>query len=218
MKLQTLLGHSADSNNISSCLSELGTPDSVPNYDLKTYSDVVYYNYHSLGLSLVFSPIEGYKPKTRASASELSLSKLILTGIDIYNRLETASDRKDSAPYAPKIVNAQYSPYPAYPISLLLPSAPPDRNQQPSSSPPNVLAITPDTTGKIFVEALGEPSRKGGGTGPSSGSINIWCEWSRLGLMIEFGGNDARGPQAWERGKDARWSVISIFRPPKTQE
>jgi len=70
-------------------------------------------------------------------------------------------------------------------------------------------------TGKDFVAALGEPDRKGGGSGPSSGSIGIWVEWTRDGLMVEFGGDDSRGPQAWERGKDALWRVISVFSPKK---
>jgi len=65
--------------------------------------------------------------------------------------------------------------------------------------------------GKEFIALLGEPNRKGGGAGPSSGSIGIWVEWTRDGLMVEFGGEESRGPQAWERGKDAPWKVISIF-------
>ena len=64
-----------------------------------------------------------------------------------------------------------------------------------------------------LVSVLGEPDRKGGGAGPSTGSIGIWCEWSKDGLMIEFGGDDARGPGAWERGKDAVWKVITLFQP-----
>ena len=71
-------------------------------------------------------------------------------------------------------------------------------------------------TGKDFVKVLGEPDRKGGGAGPSSGSIGIWCEWSKDGLMVEFGGDEARGPQAWERGKDEVWKVITLF-PPTTE-
>jgi len=32
--------------------------------------------------------------------------------------------------------------------------------------------------------------------------------------MVEFGGDESRGPQAWEKGKDAVWKVISIFPSP----
>ena len=78
---------------------------------------------------------------------------------------------------------------------------------------PSELSVLADTSGKDFVQALGEPDRKGGGAGPSSGSIGIWCEWSKDGVMVEFGGDEAKGPQAWERGKDAAWKIITIFSP-----
>ncbi len=163
MEVQTLLGHCADSEDISSCLAKLSGKDSTPKHELKAYSDAVYCNYLTLGLSLLFSPIGGYKPKAGALESDMSLSKLSLTGIDIYNRIETTADPKDnkSGTPQPKIVNAQYSPYPAYPITLNLPS-PSTKNVSPS----------PEKTG-----------------------------------------NEARGLQAWERGRDARWSVITIFEP-----
>jgi len=45
------------------------------------------------------------------------------------------------------------------------------------------------------------------------GSINIWCEWTKLGLMVEFGGEKVLGPNAWEEGKDAPWKVVTIFEP-----
>ncbi|KAG0693317.1 hypothetical protein DFH29DRAFT_992388 [Suillus ampliporus] len=85
----------------------------------------------------------------------------------------------------------------------------------PEASASNVssIEISLTTTGKDFVSCLGEPDRKGGGAGPSSGSIGIWCEWSKHGIMVEFGGDEARGPQAWERGKDAMWRVITVFSP-----
>ncbi|KAH7104094.1 hypothetical protein BKA62DRAFT_693510 [Auriculariales sp. MPI-PUGE-AT-0066] len=74
------------------------------------------------------------------------------------------------------------------------------------------LALDAGTTGQQVLEQLGEPDRKGGGTGPSAGSIGIWCEWSRLGVMVEFGGDEARGPQAWDKGKLAIWSNLTLFR------
>ncbi|KAG1908249.1 uncharacterized protein F5891DRAFT_1124102 [Suillus fuscotomentosus] len=78
------------------------------------------------------------------------------------------------------------------------------------------IEISLTSNGKDFVSCLGEPDRKGGGAGPSSGSIGIWCEWLKHGIMVEFGGDEARGPQAWERGKDAIWRVITVF-PPKQE-
>jgi len=115
--------------------------------------------------------------------SQLDTSKLLLKSIDIYNGSET-----------------KYATYPGYPLIF-------------SPSTTKTVSITPQTSGKDFVSALGEPDRKGGGNGPMSGSIGIWCEWPKLGLMVELGGEDARGPQAWEKGKDATWKTITLFAP-----
>ncbi|KAF8445804.1 hypothetical protein L210DRAFT_3610406 [Boletus edulis BED1] len=152
--------------------------------DIKSYPDVVYFNYPTLGVSFQFSPRNGYKPVTGLRREQLKDDDLQLEAADIYNVLG---------------VNASFAPYPCLPIELHLAGATP--------------VIEKDTTGKEFVAWLGEPSRKGGGTGPSSGSIHIWCEWSQQGIMVEFGGNDARGPQAWERGGNAVWRVVTVFAP-----
>ena len=115
--------------------------------------------------------------------SQLDTSKLFLKSIDIYNESEV-----------------KYATYPSYPLVF-----------PPSST--KTVSITPQTLGKDFVGALGEPDRKGGGNGPMSGSIGIWCEWTKLGLMVELSGEDVRGPQAWEKGKDATWKTITLFAP-----
>lgn len=91
---------------------------------------------------------------------------------------------------------------------LVLPLKPAADEKSPRAA---ALELTRDATGKDIVRALGEPDRKGGGTGPSSGSINIWCEWTRDGIMIEFDGGNARGAKAWEEGKDAKWKVLTLF-------
>jgi hypothetical protein len=115
--------------------------------------------------------------------SQPDTSKLSLQSIDVYNDSEV-----------------KYATYPSYPLVF-------------APSPVKTISITPQTSGKDFVQALGEPERKGGGNGPMSGSIGIWCEWSKLGLMVELGGDDVRGPQAWEKGKDAKWKTITLFSP-----
>ncbi|KAF9510435.1 hypothetical protein BS47DRAFT_1347985, partial [Hydnum rufescens UP504] len=174
-------------------------------HEVKGYPDAVYYNYFPLGLSFLFSPTSGYKPKAGTAENDLNLEKLSLTGIDVYNVLVTDDEQKKDSR---QIINALFRVFPSFPIEISIPDGATDESvaQGTSHSSPSsrTLAITPETTGKAFVEALGEPARKGGGTGPSSGSIGIWCEWPKAGLMVEFGGNDARGPQAWERGKDAQ--------------
>lgn len=198
--LKNLLGlrPSSDilSNQIALLSSLVSTSDAaVP--EVKSYPDAVYFNYFKLGLSLLFVPVNGYKPKTGLTKTDLSEDKLVLDNIDVYNN-PVVTEKNSS--------KREFSPYPVSPLSITLPI---DEN----NSSPTIFGVLPETTGREFVERLGEPDRKGGGQGPSSGSIGIWCEWSSHGVMVEFGGNEARGPQAWELGKDAVWKVISIFAP-----
>src|SRR5216684_60549 len=81
MSIQTmrdLLGHSPTSPDLAAFLSALSSPIATP--DVKSYPDAVYFNYYSLGLSLLFLPIDGYKPRSE-------ISHLALDGIDVYNDL-----------------------------------------------------------------------------------------------------------------------------------
>jgi hypothetical protein len=195
--MRDLLGHSPTSPVLAAFLSALSSPVATP--DVKSYPDAVYFNYFSLGLSLLFLPIKGYRPRSEVSRQDLQDSNLVLDGIDVYNDLFSPDGKKGPQSVA-------YSPYPITPITLAI--TPETKGGTPR---PSVLSITRNMTGKEFVTALGEPDRKGGGSGPSTGNIGIWVEWTRDGLMVEFGGDDSRGPQAWERGKDAPWRVISIF-------
>ncbi|KIP12414.1 hypothetical protein PHLGIDRAFT_20900 [Phlebiopsis gigantea 11061_1 CR5-6] len=168
--------------------------------EVKSYPDAVYLNHFPVGLSLLFKPVNGYKPKTGLRREELDDAALVLDGIDVYNNPPPnsgAATAKHKSPYAP---------YPSAAFALQLVETP----GKPRAA---VMQVTPITTGKEFVAAMGEPDRKGGGAGPSSGSIGIWCEWSKDGVMVEFGGDESRGPQAWEKGKDAIWKIISIFPP-----
>jgi hypothetical protein len=196
-ELRQLFGLSPSSKELTTYLLVVcSSQSSAPK--IKSYPDAVYFNYYSFGLSLLFAPINGYKPQSNASRQDLQDAHLVLDGIDIYNEVsaEKPSDGK--------------IPYPITPITI-----PVSSDTEQGTPYPNVLQVTQNMTGKDFVAALGEPDRKGGGSGPSSGSIGIWVEWTRDGLMVEFGGDDSRGPQAWERGKDALWRVISVFSPKK---
>ncbi|KAJ3520862.1 hypothetical protein NM688_g9100 [Phlebia brevispora] len=166
--------------------------------EVKSYPDAVYFNYYQFGLSLLFKPVNGYKPTTGLNNAQLQHANLVLDGIDIYNVLppkEGATSRQ---------TKPAYKSYPLKTLTLNLASIA-------GKERPGSVTVKPDTTGKDFVSCMGEPDRKGGGAGPSTGSIGIWCEWSKDGVMVEFGGEEARGPKAWETGKDAAWSVISIF-------
>lgn len=210
-ELGKLLGISPSSEDLTAHISALCTKISNPGAaipDVKSYSDAVYFNYFPLGLSLLFKPINGYRPKTGLKREELKDGDLVLDGIDIYNIPKPSSNANVTSNKSKQT----YSTYPLTPIALPLSSD----HKLPDGKPRLAqFSVKPDTTGKEFVQDMGEPDRKGGGAGPSSGSIGIWCEWSKDGVMVEFGGDESRGPQAWERGKDAIWKIISIF-PPKT--
>lgn len=190
MDISHLVGKSPSAQDLTRYLSTLST-STIPAPDVKSYSDIVYFNYPALGVSLQFTPRKGYKPATGLRREQLRDDDLQLEAIDIYNVNEPARSTESA-----------FSTYSRLPIELHL-----------AGETPAVITIAKDTTGKQLVEWLGEPSRKGGGAGPSSGSIHIWCEWAQQGIMIEFGGDDARGPQAWERGAGAVWKVVTVFEP-----
>lgn len=192
MNINDLIGKPPSAHVLAQHLSTLST-GTTPTPDIKSYSDIVYLSYLTLGVSFQFSPRNGYKPATGLRREQLKDDDLQLEAVDIYNVPSVARSKEPA-----------FSTYPRLPIELHLAGATP------------VITISKDTTGKEFVGWLGEPSRKGGGAGPSSGSIHIWCEWSHQGIMVEFGGNDARGPQAWERGGDAVWRVVTVFEPKRT--
>ena len=203
MSLRNLLGLHPSSPELAQHLSLLSIQTQTP--QIKSYPDAVYFNYFGIGLSLLFSPENGYKLTTGLKSHELDNDKLVLESIYIYN----VPPRNASHLRSTASAETAYSTYPDFPLVLVLST---DMRDKDGTRPPklNVLA---DTSGKDFVLALGEPDRKGGGAGPSSGSIGIWCEWSKDGVMVEFGGEEAKGPQAWEQGKDAVWKIITIFSP-----
>lgn len=175
---------------------------------IKVYPDCAYYNYHRIGMSLMFKPTLGYKLSANAAETSLDLDKLILDGIDIFNAIDGTNP--------PKTANKAYLPFPRLPIEVhLSPPSPPAVATSGNPEPPPILStflLETSTTGKDLVSVLGEPTRKGGGGGPSSGSIAIWCDWARHGVMVEFGGPDSIGPKAWESGKDARWAILSLYK------
>lgn len=208
--IRQLLALPPSSQLLSDYIASLSSINLPPDPEVKSYSDVVYFNYYSLGLSFLFTPTNTYKPTTGLSRNQLEDSKLILDGIDLYNipkpKPSVETDKKTSS----RSAELAFSTFPATPIPLTLNTDVANKDDKLLSRPLQ-LEVTSTTTGKDFVAAFGEPDRKGGGAGPSSGSIGIWCEWPRDGIMVEFGGDEANGPQAWERGKDAIWKVITIF-------
>jgi len=202
--VKTLFGLPPTSQSVKEYISSLYSLANSGNDDkvrVKAYPDAVFVNYYSLGCSIEYRPTNGYRPPSNVqSITDLQTDKLALDKIDIYN-----SPPDDSEPETTQKAKSKTTPvfakYPGLPLMISF------------SREPGSISVTSESTGKDFVAALGEPDRKGGGSGPSSGSINIWCEWTKEGFMVEFGGRDARSPQAWDKGKDATWKVLSLFLP-----
>ena len=202
--IRTLFGLPPTSQKVEEYISSLSLLAHAGDGDkaqLKAYPDAVFINYYALGCSFEYHPTDGYKPASNVrSVADLQVNNLALDKIDLYN-----SPYDDGEPNAAQKKKSKTAPvftkYPALPLAIT------------SSHEPKSISVTAESTGKDFVAVLGEPDRKGGGAGPSSGSINIWCEWTKEGVMVEFGGRDARGPQAWDKGKDAKWKVISFYPP-----
>ena len=205
----SLLGQHPSSQRLSDYLISISAQDTP---EVKSYPDAVYFNYYSMGLSLLFSPQNNYKPTTGLKREDLRDDNLILDSIDFYNVPKPISSLAGGIVKLPHTAELAFSTFPVSPFTLSLSAQPPPTAP---AARPSSFEIVPTTSGKDFVAVLGEPDRKGGGAGPSTGSIGIWCEWSMDGIMVEFGGVEARGPQAWERGKDAIWRVITVF-PPKS--
>ncbi|KAG5653337.1 hypothetical protein H0H81_000959 [Sphagnurus paluster] len=209
-QLKNLIGLNPSSPELSQYLYSLAKHVSYPNAvvpEVKSYRDAVYLNYYSLGLSLLFTPQGDYKPKPGLKFSALDTEQLVLDSMDIYNIPNPVSRTQGTST---RIAELAFSSFPQFPLVFDVSGEIKDKDGKLMPRPAQLKAGE-KTSGKEFVEHLGEPDRKGGGAGPSSGSIGIWCEWTKDGLMIEFGGDEAKGPQAWERGKDAVWKVITIF-------
>jgi hypothetical protein len=208
--IQTLLGANPSADAITVFLNELvqhcNTSLTAP--EVKSYSDAVYFNYYPLGISFLFIPQKGYKPTGGLKLEDLQVDSLVLDSINIYNAPKPKTTPTKTTTSS-RTAELAFSTYPMLKWKLSL-------SHEASASNESSIEISLTTNGKDFVSCLGEPDRKGGGAGPSSGSIGIWCEWSKHGIMVEFGGDEARGPQAWERGKDAIWRVITVF--PQKQE
>ncbi|KAJ1311256.1 hypothetical protein OPQ81_009754 [Rhizoctonia solani] len=104
--------------------------------------------------------------------------------------------------------SSRYHPFPGLPLPI---SKRTSTSVTGNSSVSETFLLKPTSAGAEFVQYFGEPGRKGGGTGTAG--PGIWCDWPAQGLMVEFGGDEARGPSAWETGAKAVWSVVTLFRP-----
>lgn len=210
--LSGFLGQPPFSSTSSALLSQLASSLAQPPADpiVKAYSDIVYLNYHSLGLSLSFEPSGGYKPGRGTDLEEVrnegSNGRLLCSGVDVYNHEDEEEEdkaKKDDPPRKRKGPGADYAPFPRYPI--LLPATAPSGHNG-ADPKPIPFPLEPSTIGKTLVAHYGEPSRKGGGE--SGTSMGVWTEWTPEGIMVEW---RSSGLGAWEKGGEAKWRVVSLF-------
>ncbi|KAF8609565.1 hypothetical protein BDV93DRAFT_147978 [Ceratobasidium sp. AG-I] len=188
LNLQIILGELQTSPKLDSVVQKLGAlanpPITSPTPDIKSYTDAVYHNYYALGISLMFAP--------PTKGAKVASEQFVCDSIDLMNVPEAETGNTRAAKSA-----SAYRACPGLPLPLSLPDATP-------------FTLNPTSKGAEFVQHFGEPARKGGGGGTTG--PGIWCEWPARGLMVEFGGDEARGPNAWDRGGQAVWSVLTVFR------
>ncbi|GAB1519083.1 hypothetical protein RhiXN_00573 [Rhizoctonia solani] len=197
LDLQSILGEPRNSPKLKALIQQLGSlatpPVTSPAPDSKTYAGTTYDNYYDIGISLMFThPTKGS-----------NIDEYVCDSIDVMN----VPDAEVGNARAAK-TSSRYRPFPGLPLPLSKrdPSVAAD-----STSRTKSFTLKPTSVGAEFVQYFGEPGRKGGGTG--SAGPGIWCDWPGQGLMVEFGGDEARGPSAWETGAKAVWSVVTLFRP-----
>ena len=143
--------------------------------EIKSYSDAIYVNYYLLGVSFMLVSKDGSKALKGFDAYS---ERLMVDSIDIYNPRSSGTADKSSNSVA-STTSRDFMPYPRSSIDIARISS-----KDGETAAPTIFRITKLSTGKDFVSALGEPDRKGGGAGPANGSIGIWCEWKRDGIMV----------------------------------
>lgn len=211
--MHPLLGLSPASARLATALSSLASAAALPatpTPQVKAYSDCVYFNYHPLGISLVYHPsTPAYKPKTGTPLEDLELNRLRLAQVDVYNHetgqeeRSTSDEASSSKPRPPSALKPTYAVFPSYPLLLRLP-APTSATESPTTPATKHSPLLPTTVGVALVSTLGEPDRKGGGVG----SIGVWTEWTSEGVMVEWASS---GLQAWDKGASSVWRCVSLF-------
>lgn len=173
-----------------------------PEPTVKSYPDAQYHTYLSLGLDLIYSP--------SPTSSSPSSGQWELDRIDINNPVpsvslpSSGSSRRRAPPvYTPPalplvvqlarapVVPPQPGPH-AGNSGAALPTVVPAAAEAAltevegveeeirAGGRPEPFLITSESTGREFVSALGEPSRKGG----AQGWVGPWLEWADLKILV----------------------------------
>ena len=127
MNVNDLVGKPPSAHVLAHFLSTLS--DGTPTPDIKSYSDIVYFNYLSLGVSFQFSPYNGYKPTIGLKREQLKDGDLQLEAVDIYN-----------VPSVNGPIVSAFSSYSRLPLELHL-----------GGATPRVITIAKDSTDRKSV-------------------------------------------------------------------
>ncbi|CAD6926817.1 unnamed protein product [Tilletia laevis] len=172
--LLAVLGQAEESSAVNQLLSILKgeRPDEVP-VERKVYPNITYLNHHAFGISL----------QLESSPSSAKGSEQVITAIDLYNHAPKAFETGGPAEASKREKKHEYVSFPIYPIRIgtFISSTTTDvktSDKAPPPPPTGSLNITRSTSGSEFVQALGEPSRKGGGEGPIGRGPAAWMEWT----------------------------------------
>ncbi|WFC93775.1 hypothetical protein MBRA1_000398 [Malassezia brasiliensis] len=147
-----------------------------------------------------YPDINYYNARTRGVSFQVDPATSRVVTIDVYN------------------AQPRWGTYTAYPILI---------RYWTDDTHERHLAIMSTTKAIDLVQALGEPSRKGGAEagGPTARALGpaMWTEWAlavdvpaigrtTLYLMAEYAGEAARARDRWEpgRGSEATWATLAI--------
>lgn len=200
--LHSFIGHHPSAAHIQTYLSALSTAPLDP--ETKTYPDVLYVNYHALGISLCCSRAEG---DTRSLDAQTGWEEVVVESVDLYNPRPRDAPPKRSR-------KREWQRFKGLPLKIASPAT--------EATP--ILLLDANTTGTAIVSTLGEPTRKGGGTG----WVDVWLEYTTLGLQIDL--QDPRGDEVvseeeqrrgmggvWDRAGRWVWSSCKVFPPGERQ-
>lgn len=100
--------------------------------------------------------------------------------------------------------------------SSIAPQPTSSSSTQPPSTPTShpFPSLNSETTGRTLVQTLGEPTKKGGGSGIGPFMQGIYLEWFSLGVQVDLeAGKDDKSQEGgvWERAAGWGWVCLKVF-------